>query len=854
MRIVFVSAVVLFSSLSVWAKPHLFGIKIAIKNPTGQERRAEHIVISLDTLRKIAPELNAGSLIVTATEAVTVAEDANVLKATEVPSQVDDLDGDTKADELAFEIDLHPNQTRIVTITYGDPERIYRLRSEYPHKTDALFTRKIEGIGWESEHDAWRLYFDERNAIDLYGKVRHSLLLRSMFGVPEYDYHAVSPYGRDIFKIGDALGIGAVGAWLDGKTQKVSHVSARTYRIISTGPVRAIVELSYEGWTVGGRKINLRSRITQWADDRGFFHHVTAENADGIMFATGLPLKENVPVFHSQAESPTTWLATYGEQVLMPGATATEALKGTNLGLGVIMLGGSAKPANDAANHLLTFPLRLGTAEWYATAAWDREGSNDQVSLGRPDDQRQYAVPNNAGEVISSRDQFLVSLRRTAAALTAPASVKILSTAPAPQSAPPDTLVPSQHKTYQQAITLLRAEIDRTAAKWEPILRASAPPTTHAGQGFFTEGDNQTGEWKQQTGFFWTGSFWTAELWKMYGATHDEKYRHWAEEWTAPFLGQETQQNHDTGFLYFYSVVPGFDLTNNPQYRDVATRAAQRLEQLYNPTTHLIAAWEVGGDDTIIDTMMNLQLLWWEWKQTGDPKWKDIALNHALRTAEWLVRPDGSVFQSVHYNPGDDRQKLKLHGAGSDSAINFQNSVPPGQPLFFHTHQGFSADTSWSRGTAWALYGFTAGYQATQDPRLLEVAQRVANFILAELPEDNVPWYDFADEGVHFRNRDSSAAAITAAALIRLSAATRDSTLANQYKAGARQITQSLIDHYLSPVGEHDSTPPGVLRHGSSTRPSDVPLIYGQYFLLEALLALEKTPHPEISSGRQIPK
>lgn len=247
---------------------------------------------------------------------------------------------------------------------------------------------------------------------------------------------------------------------------------------------------------------------------------------------------------------------------------------------------------------------------------------------------------------------------------------------------------------------------------------------------------------------------------------------------------------------------------------------------------------------------VKLQLLWWEWKQTGDPKWRDIALRHALRTAECLVRPDGSVIQSVHYNPGDDRRKLKLHGAGSDSPIHFQNSVLPGQPLFFHTHQGFSADTSWSRVTDWALYGFTAGYQATQDPRLLEVAQRVANFILTELPEDDVPWYDFADEGVHFRNRDSSAAAITAAALARLSLATSGAEFAKRYRSRAEQITQYLIDHYLTPVGEHDSTPPGVLRHGSSTRPSDVPLIYGQYYLLESLLALEKTPHSETLSTR----
>jgi unsaturated chondroitin disaccharide hydrolase len=238
--------------------------------------------------------------------------------------------------------------------------------------------------------------------------------------------------------------------------------------------------------------------------------------------------------------------------------------------------------------------------------------------------------------------------------------------------------------------------------------------------------------------------------------------------------------------------------------------------------------------------MMNLQLLWWESKQTGDPKWKGIGLSHSLQAENWLVRGDGSVSQSVHYNPGDDRQKLKLHGGGPDSEIPWANSAVIGQPLFTHTHQGFASDTSWSRGTAWALYGFTAAYKATQDPRLLRTAQRIADYIISELPEDGVPWYDFYDEGVHFRNRDSSAAAIIAAGLVQLARVTPDQPLSKTYRSEGERITQSLIDRYLTPVAAGDQTPPGVLRHGSSTRPSDTPLIYGQYYLLEALQSLQQ--------------
>jgi hypothetical protein len=167
MRLFAITAAVLLSTSCLWASPHLFGIKVAITNPTAQNRPSEHIVIPISTLKKIAPEMKAGSLIVTATDAATLAEDGETLQATELPSQVDDLDGDNKADELAFEIDLKPNQTRIVTITYGEPNRILRLRSEYPRRTGALFATKIEGVGWESQDNAWRLYLDARNAIDL---------------------------------------------------------------------------------------------------------------------------------------------------------------------------------------------------------------------------------------------------------------------------------------------------------------------------------------------------------------------------------------------------------------------------------------------------------------------------------------------------------------------------------------------------------------------------------------------------------------------------------------------------------------------------------------------------------------
>jgi unsaturated chondroitin disaccharide hydrolase len=745
---------------------------------------------------------------------------------------------------LVFQIPLKPKQTRVVSIAYGPAADIARIRSDYPKRTDAKFAQKFEGMGWESEQTAWRIYFDPRNAIDLYGKRRPGLYLEQ-FGSPEYDYHEESPTGRDIYKIGEALGIGSVGAVVDGQVVKVSDVAERSWRILAAGPVRAVVELTYKGWKVAGREVELTSRIVQWAGERGFEHRVRAKNAEGLNIVTGLPRKGSLyePYMYPFAGHPAAWQATWGHQVLATGATATESLPDQNLGLAVIALGASSQQVGTNTPNLLLQPEWLnGGASWYVLAAWDQENS-EALAISAPTAaaKYRYGTLGLPAESVKAREGFTELVQQTARRLARPAQLSLLSKTAAPQSAPPDTLRPARSKTYAEAVALMRGAAERTASKWEPVLSKSPPQEAgrSTGLGFFTEGDNRTGEWKEQKGFFWTGSFWTGELWLLYAKTKDERFRRWAESWNAHLLGKEGGENHDTGFLNYYSSVFAYRQTKDAKYREAGLRAAGRLKQLFNPKTELVAAWGVNGDDTIIDTMMNLQIWWWASQETGDPAWRELGIRHALRSSEWLVRPDGSVIQSVHYNPGDDRQEFYSSGA---QPFAFPNRAHAGERVFSHTHQGFAADSSWSRGTAWALYGFAVGYGETKEPRLLATAERVAAFVLERLPEDGVPWYDFDDEGVFFRNRDTSAAALIAGGLLRLSELTPDKSRAALYRREGERITQSLIDRYLTPVGRDDPTPPGALRHGSSTRPSDVMLDYGDYYLLETLLWLEEHP------------
>jgi hypothetical protein len=838
-----VAFLLLFSHLIV-AKSRVNVIKLAVTNPSAETRLAEDIVVNVAELKRIAPDFRASDIVVTTSDASTLDEDVRTLQTVELPSQADDLDGDQKLDEIAFQIDLKPNQTRIVTIAYGDPPTIQRLRSDYPPRTHAKFAMKFDGLAWESELTAWRIYFDKRNVIDLYGKRRTGLYLE-MFGLPEYIYHDESPLGRDIYRIGDAIGIGTVAALIDGRAVKVSDVDQRQWRIISAGPVRTIVELSYKGWAVGGRKIDLVSRMTQWAGERGFDHSIKAQGGEGITLVTGMTRK---PGLEDTSVSPTVALpvlsrSLWGHQVAKTGATATEETPDQNLGLAIIAPGLNSKVLPDDPLNVLVQPaIANGSAHWHVLAAWDQEGTENMIvsatSAAAKYRNGSLVLPFAA---VNTRERFLNLVRETADRLAKPARITILTRNAAPQSAPLDTLSPTRTKTHAEALGLMQQAAERTAAKWEPVIAKTPPEAAERdkGLGFFTEGDNQTGEWKEQKGFYWTGNFWVGELWLLYEKTKDERFRRWAEVWNARLLGKEMMENHDVGFINYYSSVFAYRQTKETKYRDSGLRAAERLKQLYNPTTELIPAWALGGDDTIIDTMMNLQIWWWASRETNDPQWRDLGLKHALKSAAWLIRDDGSVIQSVHYNPGDNRQEFTSSGAAPQS-VKVPNSARPGEKVFTHTHQGFAADTTWARGASWALYGFTVAYGETRDRRMLATAEKVASYVLDHLPDDGVPWYDFADEGVHFRIRDTSAAALTAGALLRLSELIEDKERAELYRSEGERVTQSLIDHYLTPVARDDATPAGVLRHGSSTRPNDGMIIYGDYYLLETLLWLEK--------------
>ncbi|WP_224242938.1 glycoside hydrolase family 88 protein [Hyalangium gracile] len=333
----------------------------------------------------------------------------------------------------------------------------------------------------------------------------------------------------------------------------------------------------------------------------------------------------------------------------------------------------------------------------------------------------------------------------------------------------------------------------------------------------------------------WTQGFFPGLLWLMYEFEGDEAWKEKADAWTRSLEVQKTfSDSHDVGFKIFPSYGRAYQLTGDPYYRDVLLTAAGSLARRFDPTVGIINCCDWNAPDwevpLVVDTMMNLELLFWGAENGGDPAWRDMALSHAMKTLTDMVRPDGGTFHVVDY----------------DAAGNVRSK---------ETFQGYVDSSTWSRGQAWAIYGFTMAYRYTRDPRMLEAAQKVTNYYLDRLPPDFVPYWDF-DAPPEQREKDSSAAAAVASALQELSTFVTDPALAERYQAAAMATLDSLTSPAYLAEG---SNSPGILLHGvgfnrNHIKPKgdaiDKSLIYGDYYFVEALMRFKQSQRqPESETG-----
>lgn len=316
----------------------------------------------------------------------------------------------------------------------------------------------------------------------------------------------------------------------------------------------------------------------------------------------------------------------------------------------------------------------------------------------------------------------------------------------------------------------------------------------------------------------WTSGFFPGSLWYLFEATGDPRWRTAAEKYTA--LVEPAKNNHgthDVGFILNCSFGNGLRLTGDPHYRDVLLTGAASLSTRFNPTVGAIKSWDnpKWQYPVIIDNLMNLELLCWASKAAGIPRYEQIAIAHADTTLRTHMRPDGSSFHVVDFDPAT------------------------GAVLSRGTHQGAADNSTWARGEAWALYGYTMMYRETRHPAYLAEAEKVAGFIMhhPRLPADKVPYWDFDAPHIPDAPRDSSAAAIMCSALLEL-ARYAPAPEAQQFRDFALDQLRSLSSPaYRGRLGGNGGF---LLMHATANFPQhsqiDVPIVYADYYWLEALL------------------
>ena len=361
----------------------------------------------------------------------------------------------------------------------------------------------------------------------------------------------------------------------------------------------------------------------------------------------------------------------------------------------------------------------------------------------------------------------------------------------------------------------VKKEISDAALQYKVML-STHPDIASFPQSVFPDGQprNMPSEW-------WCSGFFGGSLWYLYEYTHDPALKAAAEKWTmAVQKEQYNKSTHDLGFMLYCSFGNGYRLTKNPLYRKILLTGAASLATRYNADYGVIKSWDVWKEynyPVIIDNMMNLEFLLWAAKASGRAKYYDICISHADHTIKNHYKKDYSSFHVVCYSKG-------------------------GSVIKQGTHQGYSDSSAWARGQAWGLYGYTVMYRVTKQQRYLKQAQRIARFILnhPKLPVDKIPYWDFDAPGIPNQEKDASAGAIMASALLELSQ--YSGAKGDEYYKAAEKMLQSLSSPTYK--AEYATNNGFLLKHSVGSKPHhsevDSPLIYADYYYLEALLRYEQ--------------
>jgi len=334
--------------------------------------------------------------------------------------------------------------------------------------------------------------------------------------------------------------------------------------------------------------------------------------------------------------------------------------------------------------------------------------------------------------------------------------------------------------------------------------------------------DKNNKQWSYVKPKDWCSGFYPGILWYAYEESGDEVLKNKAIKFTETLktIAYSPARNHDIGFQLYCSYGNGYRLTGKQNYKEILLAAADTLATLYSPKVGSILSWPSQikryKHNTIIDNMMNLELLFWAAKNGGDKSLYDIAKSHAEQTMKYLVREDGSAF---HVGSFDIETGAFLQG---------------------YTHQGYANESMWARGQGWGIYGFAMAYRETGDSNFLNTAIKLSDKFLERLPEDGIPFWDFDDPKIPNVPKDASAAAVAACGLMELSGLVQDEKLKSKYFNTGKTLVENLSSSAYLSHAKNDA----LLLHSTGNHPKnkemDVPIIYADYYYMEALLRLKK--------------
>ncbi|MEW6201171.1 MAG: glycoside hydrolase family 88 protein [bacterium] len=342
-------------------------------------------------------------------------------------------------------------------------------------------------------------------------------------------------------------------------------------------------------------------------------------------------------------------------------------------------------------------------------------------------------------------------------------------------------------------------------------------------------------EWEKLTDGYWTPGFWIGMLWLCYAITKDEKFARAAQKWITPIEPRSrTTSLHDLGFLFYPSAVLGYEISGNEKLKKLALTAARSLLNRFQTDLGFLNLHDSPHYKrcVAIDTMMNIPLLWWAWKNSGNKDFYNAASAHAANTKKHLIRANGSTCHILRFKDAEFRDsELRIRNSGFLS----QNPNPELRTTI-ETWQGASPQSCWSRGHAWAVAGCANAFFYTGEIIYKEIFESLLDFYLKNAPPDFVPYWDFNSPEIPNTERDSSAAAITAYGILTLCRTKKnDKSLINT----AKKILRSLVENYLTPA-DH----PAILKHVCFHKPAaidtDCSSIFADFYFLIALHLLKQ--------------